>query len=234
MLVLDTASAETSAALFAGENCLSEKTSRRPNSHNEEISSLVATVLKNGDMPADSLNCLLCTVGPGSFTGLRIGCSFLKGISFALRIPLYGISSLRAYASEFKDRARLIAAVSDARRNEYFCGIYTKTDCGALKPLIDDSIMSKDAFLFELEQQKRHSKADGEIMLASLCGELAAGQDYRLEQPKQVAFSAGKEFLSMRSESLSYGIDSLAGFQLSYLRAVAAKTIVERERERGS
>ena len=76
-------------------------------------------------------------IGPGSFTGTRIGLSFALGISFGLGVPLVGVSSLKAKAYAFWEDGVVVSAV-DGRREEIFFGVYEKKD-GKIETLIPES-----------------------------------------------------------------------------------------------
>ena len=89
------------------------------------------------------------SIGPGSYTGLRIGLSSAKGLCYALDIPLITISTLKMIASAVKQKATdLICPMVDARRMEVFTGLYNKDllEISAARALIIDET-SFDTFL---------------------------------------------------------------------------------------
>ena len=61
--------------------------------------------------------------GPGSFTGLRIACGIAQGLSFGLDKPVLGVSTLKSIAFHFRDQAKRIAVLNDARMNECYAAI---------------------------------------------------------------------------------------------------------------
>jgi tRNA threonylcarbamoyladenosine biosynthesis protein TsaB len=75
---------------------------------------------------------LACGIGPGSFTGIRLGLSAIKGISWSLGKPVIGISSLDILAKNMFFDKRPLVAVVDAKRNLVYCGIF-KIENGSLK-----------------------------------------------------------------------------------------------------
>ena len=77
---------------------------------------------------AGELDGLAVTVGPGSFTGLRIGISTIKGLAHALDKPVVGISSLDVLAWQCADRSYLICSLLDARKGEVYSATYRYSD----------------------------------------------------------------------------------------------------------
>lgn len=81
-------------------------------------------VLEKCGLAKNELDYTALTVGPGSFTGLRLGISALKAIECAFGTPVYGISSLEAYAYPFVDSAVPTLACIDANKDKFYAGIY--------------------------------------------------------------------------------------------------------------
>jgi len=77
-------------------------------------------------------------IGPGSFTGLRVGLAVAKGICWSLNLPLMGVSSLLAIALASQMQAKRIVPLKDARRNEFYYAAFIKDD--DLQQTIPDSI----------------------------------------------------------------------------------------------
>ncbi len=94
---------------------------------------LVVKGVKHGEVLAESIrlvdlkevDLVVSGLGPGSFTGTRIGLSFALGLSFGLKVPLVGVSSLKAKAHAFWEEGIVVSAV-DGRREEIFFGVYEK------------------------------------------------------------------------------------------------------------
>jgi tRNA threonylcarbamoyladenosine biosynthesis protein TsaB len=77
-------------------------------------------LLTTANLDIHDLKGLVTAAGPGSFTGLRVGLSFAKGLCHALGVPLFGIPSLEAMASQFQHSALPITAILDSRKGEFF------------------------------------------------------------------------------------------------------------------
>ena len=80
-------------------------------------------LLKKADLTAADLNATCLTIGPGSFTGLRLGISALKAIELAYNVPVYGISSLETYAYPYKNFGLPVISCIDANKDKFYCCI---------------------------------------------------------------------------------------------------------------
>lgn len=80
-------------------------------------------LLKKADLTAADLDATTLTIGPGSFTGLRLGISALKAIELAFGVPVYGISSLEAYAYPYLNFDYPVISCIDANKDKFYCRI---------------------------------------------------------------------------------------------------------------
>ena len=77
-------------------------------------------ILKKAEITAADLNATVLTIGPGSFTGLRLGISALKAIELAFGVPVYGVSSLEAYAYPYKNFGLPLLSCIDANKDKFY------------------------------------------------------------------------------------------------------------------
>lgn len=77
-------------------------------------------ILKKAEIKAADLNACVLTIGPGSFTGLRLGISALKAIELAYGVPVYGVSSLEAYAYPYKNFGLPLLSCIDANKDKFY------------------------------------------------------------------------------------------------------------------
>lgn len=80
-------------------------------------------ILKKSEITAADLNYTALTIGPGSFTGLRLGISALKAIELAYNVPIYGISSLKVYEYPYSDVNMPIISCIDANKDKFYAHI---------------------------------------------------------------------------------------------------------------
>jgi tRNA threonylcarbamoyladenosine biosynthesis protein TsaB len=131
ILCIETATEVCSVAVCHNGNILALAEEKEGRSHASKLTPLIESALKNASTEMSALDAVAVSMGPGSYTGLRIGVSVAKGISFALQIPLIGIGTLAAmcrgflqmYASSYPQEA-LFCPMIDARRMEVFNAVY--------------------------------------------------------------------------------------------------------------
>ena len=119
VLALDTALSACSAAVLDGERVLAIRSEPMERGHQERLAPLVAEVMAEAGIGFERLDRVGVTIGPGSFTGLRVGLAFAKGLSLALDIPCSGVGTLAALAAS-AGASGLIAAVIDAKRGQVY------------------------------------------------------------------------------------------------------------------
>ena len=122
VLALDTALDACSVAVLDGGDTLARRVEPMARGHQERLAPLVAEAMAEGGLAFDALERVAVTVGPGSFTGLRVGLAFAKALALALDIPCVGVGTLEALIAGRPDAgaAPLAAAVLDARRGHVY------------------------------------------------------------------------------------------------------------------
>jgi tRNA threonylcarbamoyladenosine biosynthesis protein TsaB len=117
ILALDTALETCSAAFVRGGRVLAARSEPMARGHQERIAPLVAELAREAGVAFPDFDRIGVTCGPGSFTGLRVGLAFAKGLGFALGRPVVGIGTLQALAAGAEGPA---VAVIDARRGQVY------------------------------------------------------------------------------------------------------------------
>lgn len=116
LLAVDTSTKMASAALYDGVNVRAEMTWESPRRHTVEVAPQVVRMLKQVKSDASALTGLAVALGPGSFTGLRVGLALVKGLALAQAIPLVGIPTLDVTVYPVRHRrATLYAALQVGR-----------------------------------------------------------------------------------------------------------------------
>ncbi len=130
LLAVDTATESCGIALAMNGRVETELILNRGITHTQSVLSAIDAVLGINGISAEEIDAYAVTRGPGSFTGLRIGISTVKGLALAAAKPLVGISSLEVLAHQASGRADLICPVMDARRREVYWTQYQRTPDG--------------------------------------------------------------------------------------------------------
>lgn len=117
VLGLDTCLSACSVAVMDGERVLAARAEVMARGHQERLAPMAEAVMAEAGVPFSALERLGVTLGPGSFTGLRVGVAFAKGLAEALGIPAVGVGTLEALAAPV---AGLVVAAIDARRDQLY------------------------------------------------------------------------------------------------------------------
>jgi len=129
VLGIETATAMCATAVVEDEDRLAECGLEAPQVHSERLLPLIDECLRKAKLELPRIDGIAVSIGPGSFTGLRIGLSVAKGLAFASGKPLVAVPTLAALAFEVCRRHRVqtgeyILPLLDARRDEVYCALY--------------------------------------------------------------------------------------------------------------
>ena len=150
ILALDSTALVGSVALCDNEHLLAECTLNTGNTHSETLLPTVEFVLKSCGVTADEIDLFACTVGPGSFTGVRIGAATVKGMAFGKNKPCVGVSTLEALATNAKAFDGIICPCMNARREQVYNALFLCKG-GKLTRLCEDRALAIEDLLRELE-----------------------------------------------------------------------------------
>jgi tRNA threonylcarbamoyladenosine biosynthesis protein TsaB len=105
-------------------------------SHEKNLILLIDSLLKFSEIKKEEIDYFAIAIGPGSFTGLRIGLATVKGLSFALDKPIVPVSSLKALALNINNLDYFICPIIDARNGYFYNALYKYTQNGKLRTII--------------------------------------------------------------------------------------------------
>jgi len=120
LLAVDTSTTSCSVALFNGDRLLAEAVYTAGKTHSRHLMSMIHRILEGCRCEPSDIGGIAVTRGPGTFTGLRIGISTVKGLAAATGAPVVGVSSLAALAFPFVLLDCPVVAMIDARRSEVY------------------------------------------------------------------------------------------------------------------
>jgi tRNA threonylcarbamoyladenosine biosynthesis protein TsaB len=124
ILAFDTATKIGSVAITYEDQLIISCTKKSNISYSKRLLSSIELTLKQASLTLEDMSGFGVTIGPGSFTGLRIGLSIAKGLAYATGKPLVGVSTLEAMAFGLPFVPYLICPVIDARKGEVYAGFY--------------------------------------------------------------------------------------------------------------
>jgi tRNA threonylcarbamoyladenosine biosynthesis protein TsaB len=159
-LGVDTSSSLASVAITENGRLVTENVSsadgthlagavRSRTNHAQFLLSLIDATLKAADLSLRDLSGFAVTIGPGSFTGLRIALSTVKGLAYGSDSPVIGISTLHASAARACDFNGFLCAILDARKQEIYGAFFSRWN-GTLQRLTPDAVMSLEQLVAAL------------------------------------------------------------------------------------
>lgn len=128
ILAIDTATDNLSVGISEDSKVLVQSRSTRKREHGSLLVPTIEKLLKKAKLTLNDIEAVAADIGPGSFTGLRIGLTVAKTLSYTLKIPLVGISSLDLAAMTFKGDRPLVVPVINAGRGNVYASSYRMVD----------------------------------------------------------------------------------------------------------
>lgn len=125
ILAVDTSSAICSVAILEDDKLIDINELDDGKTHSENLMPLLDELLKRNSENIKDIEMIACTVGPGSFTGIRIGVATIKPIAEVLNIKVASVMSLEALARNVENKETIVSLI-DARNNQVYCGIFDK------------------------------------------------------------------------------------------------------------
>ena len=133
VLGIDTSTSCESVGLIDDGEVISDYLLNLPVTHSERLLGAVEFVLREARCSIENIDGWAIALGPGSFTGLRIGVSTVKGLAFATGKPVAGVSVLDVLASQIAPTPHLICPILDARKKEIYTAFYRYEEGSFLK-----------------------------------------------------------------------------------------------------
>jgi tRNA threonylcarbamoyl adenosine modification protein YeaZ len=161
VLAIDTALGACQAAVWR-DSAITARSEAMERGHGEALAPMVRALLAEAEISPKQLDRIAVTIGPGTFTGIRIGLAFAKGLGLALDRPVTGISTLEAIALRAGSGERPLLIANHGRGEEFYAGLYD----GALNQLRPPWVARFDAIAADLP--------DGPLRIAGSAAEEVA------------------------------------------------------------
>ena len=152
ILALDSTAIVASVALCRDEKTIASFTVKNGNTHSETLLPMVEAVLKSANVGVSDIDLFACSVGPGSFTGVRIGTATIKGLAFGQNKNCLGVSTLEALAENLVPFDGIICPVMNARRGQLYNALF-RCENGVPVRLCEDRAISVAELAAELAEK---------------------------------------------------------------------------------
>jgi len=149
ILSMDTSSVNATVAVCDDNKILGEYTIGNERAHSQIIMPMLEDMLKRSNLSIKDIDIFAVALGPGSFTGLRIGVAAMKTLALSLNKKIIGVSSLDSVAENFPWQDKYICPIFDARRNDVYNAIYYNG-----KKITNDRICDFDEILIEMAHKE--------------------------------------------------------------------------------
>jgi tRNA threonylcarbamoyladenosine biosynthesis protein TsaB len=123
---------------------IGETTLQVSETHSSRLMPTIDRLLRETSLPVQKVQGIAVGLGPGSFTGLRIAVSTVKGLAFALRVPVAGVPTLDALAHNIRYASTQVCPVLDARKKEVYAALFRSDGEGRLKKISEDWVLSPE------------------------------------------------------------------------------------------
>ncbi|MCL2227678.1 MAG: tRNA (adenosine(37)-N6)-threonylcarbamoyltransferase complex dimerization subunit type 1 TsaB [Oscillospiraceae bacterium] len=150
LLAMDSSAKSASVAICDGETLLGQYFQNNGLTHSRTLLAMTENLLRNLELPISGIDLFAVSSGPGSFTGVRIGVSTVKGLAWGADKPACGVSTLEAMAHQMPEHGIIICPVMDARRSQVYNALF-KWKGDSLYRLCEDRAVSLDDLAAELK-----------------------------------------------------------------------------------
>lgn len=223
LLAIDASSLPASCACFRGNVLVAEEYVHNRLTHSQTLMPMVEHMLQTAGTALAETDLVAVTVGPGSFTGLRIGIASAKGLAFGCQKPCLGVSTLEALAWNCLCHRGVVCAVMDARCAQVYTALFESDGCGTMRPL------GRDEAIPLAQLQQRLAAIRQPIMLvgdgARLCFESLGDKSNVVLAPAALRFQRAASLGMAALAALEQGAQPIpaAALEPTYLRLPQAE-----------
>ncbi len=176
--------------------------------HSERLMTVIDHVLEQSEMGLDNIDAFAVAIGPGSFTGLRIGLSTAKGLSYATGKPIVAVPTLEAFAYNFSYCSYPVCLMLDARKREVYAAVF-KWEGGAFRRVIEDTSIKAEDLLRKFDQVVLFA-GEGAALYKSVITEIMKERAVFASPEKMVPSPANVAVLGLSKAARGEFADALA------------------------
>jgi len=221
-LAIDCATETVGLALLDGEEILAEFYLGPGRHHAEVLLPALEKLLLLSGIPMEKIDLLACTTGPGSFTGVRMGVSTVKGLALAIGKSIVGVSTLETLAMNAFPTPGLVCPLLDARRDQVYAGLYRMDPDGFPEIVTPERLTDIDHLLRDLREDDIELIGDGAVRYRDRILESRPGWCVPLGSGKHSIHASTVGMMGMHRYSQGKGEDPL-NISPKYLRLSEAE-----------
>ncbi|SDJ93571.1 tRNA (adenosine(37)-N6)-threonylcarbamoyltransferase complex dimerization subunit type 1 TsaB [Natronincola ferrireducens] len=150
MLALDTSSIVATVAILDEDKLVGEYILNHKKTHSQKLMPMIEDILKSCELTPKDIDVFAVALGPGSFTGLRIGLATIKAMAQALEKPVIGVSTLEALTYNLPYAKELVCPILDAQRDLVYTGLY-QWQQGEFIKVMEEEVVTIEALLENLK-----------------------------------------------------------------------------------
>lgn len=227
VLAVESTSMAAGAALIQEDRLIGEIRTNHRKTHSEQLLPMIDQLLALCECPLSQVDILAVSVGPGSFTGIRIGVATVKGLAQALGKPVVGVNSLEALAWQANAFQGLVVPLVDAQRNLVYTGMYRFKD-SRMETLLQPDVLHIQELLEAVKDWKEDLFFLGDAMvLHRETLEKTLGERARCALPFQAMPSAASLAQCALEKALAGEGVPAAAIQPVYLRTSQAEKVYQ-------
>ncbi len=227
ILAIDTATQVSSVAVAKEGRLLSELTMQGKLTHSETLLPHIESVLKMAATAKEDLEGIAISIGPGSFTGLRIGLAAAKAMSYALNIPLVGVSTLKALAYQLPVPGVRLVCLLDAQKGNAYVESYRWEDDG-LETVETVKVAKISDILVDCGALGEQVILLGDAVQKKIAGKLELPVNVRVAMPHLVMPRAACVAMLGQAELAAGHVDNVMDLEPVYIRRSEAEVLWEK------
>ena len=199
ILMIDTSGPACGVAIMADGRLVYEAELTHRQTHSQRVMPMVDTALQMSDMTAADMDVFGAVVGPGSFTGVRIGVSTVKALAHAANKPCVAVDALEALAANVTAFDGVVCPILDARRGQVYCAAFDVSSGYPVRTMEDDAIALSELLNRLPEDRQILFAGDGvekyaETIQAQMCARaMIAPENLRDLKPEAVCALAARK-----------------------------------------
>ena len=227
LLAIETSSLVSSVALLHGQTLRAELTIQARLTHSEQLMPHIADMLEKASVAKQDIDGIAVSIGPGSFTGLRIGLATAKGLAFSWDVPIIGVETPVSLAWNFAGNQDLICPLIDAQKGNVYAAAYSWQGW-ELRTEKDIEVLPLDAVLEAAKDSGRSVLFCGDGALMAKDAIAAARGALRMAPPTMAIPRAGSLALAAQKRLDAGHVDDCLTLTPAYKRRSEAEVLWEK------